>query len=124
MDEAEERLRAQSEELHKLEALVASSGWARLMEIADGQRSLRLVKVLAPLPNLMELGILEFEKGELQGIRLFTLIPEKRIEDLKTMVIATNKEIDDARPSNRNANRDASEDGSAPGLGAGPGDGI
>ena len=83
MDKVAERHRQLSEELHKLELLVENSGWKRLMEIAEGQCRNRDSSIFSPLANLLELGKQEFEKGEVAGIRLFMVLPHKRIADIK-----------------------------------------
>jgi len=83
MEDREERLRGLSEELSRLKSLVEHAGWRRLMEIAEGQCKNREPTIFSPLENFLELGKQEFEKGEVAGIKLFMVLPHKRIADLE-----------------------------------------
>lgn len=113
MDKAAERHRQLSEELHKLELLVEHSGWVRLMEIADGQCKNREPAIYKPLENLLEVGRQEFEKGEVAGIRLFTVLPHKRIADIKQELESLPEETEDGgttSPAVGGESRDVGDD--------------
>lgn len=105
MDKVAELRRALSEELSRLQSLVEHAGWTRLMEIADGQCRNREAMIYAPLENLLQLGKQEFEKGEVAGIKLFTVLPHKRIADIKQELESMPEEDED--------------DGTSPSPGAG-----
>ena len=95
MDKVEERRRALSEELSRLKSLVDHAGWKRLMEIAEGQCKNREPGIFAPLENLLEAGKQEFEKGEVAGIRLFMVLPHKRVADVEAELAAMPEEDED-----------------------------
>lgn len=95
MEKAEELHRALSEELHKLEMLVEHTGWARLMEIADGQVANRMKVATAPLENLLMVGLKEREQGRIDGIQFFQEMPHKRIKDIRQQLDELNEEIED-----------------------------
>ena len=99
MEEVEVRHRQLSEELGRLELLVEAHGWIRLMEIADGQILNRMPAVMTPLVDLFKVGEQEFEKGEINGIKLFCELPHKRIADLKATLDEMEKEDDYREPS-------------------------
>jgi hypothetical protein len=65
------------------------------MEIADGQCKNREPAVYKALDNLLELGKQEFEKGEIAGIRLFMVLPHRRIADIKQELESLPEETED-----------------------------
>lgn len=74
----------------EMEALQASAGWKTLMEYAAKQKSERSNSVLlSPTETPMAQ---EFMKGEIQGISLFTKIPEIIISSSKDILAAYDRE--------------------------------
>ena len=65
-----------------LRHLLRSPGWARLLKMAEAQCDTRSKNVLAPLEGKSPYD-LEFQKGEIAGIRLFMQLPEIALENLK-----------------------------------------
>lgn len=65
-----------------LKELIATPGWAFLMEIAAAQRAVRSNKILFTACPADQVTVQEFEKGEVAGITLFSAMPETAIEAL------------------------------------------
>lgn len=89
-----EEQRAEAAKVKKeMEALMSMPGWKTLMEYAAKQKSERSNSVLlspteTPLTQ-------EFMKGEIQGISLFTKIPEILISSSKDILAAYERERGD-----------------------------
>lgn len=81
----------QEELLQDLRHLLRSPGWGRLVKIAETQCHSREREVLAPLggKNPYEM---EFQKGEIAGIRLFMQLPEIAVENLKDLNVEDDNE--------------------------------
>ena len=100
MEDRADRLRRLSEELHKLEGLVASKGWERLEKIAEDQCSLRFGEINGKLTGIDQVLGQEYEKGTIQGIKLFMTLPHRAIHDIKLTLAEVERE-EDERPDER-----------------------
>lgn len=79
-EERREALRIKGE----MEALISCPGWKRLVAAAEAQTKMRMNEVmLKPTTNPYEQ---EYQKGEVQGIRTFTEIPQALIEQAKAII--------------------------------------
>ena len=94
MEDQEVRLRELQEECSNYRELQEHIGWVKLMEIAEGQVELRLPAVLDKLDNLLEATGQEYEKGVIQGIKLFSQLPGIQIESLEQDINLAEKELE------------------------------
>lgn len=91
--QAVDSLEAVQAALVELRQLVKSSGWARLLRVAQEQVDTRTnTLILTPLESMDRMFEQEFKKGEISGIRLFLSLPESAVESLSQQV----KEMQDA----------------------------
>ena len=80
----EEQIREALKAKREMEGLISSPGWKTLMAIAKSQLSLRENEVLLkPTENPLSQ---EYQKGEIQGIKLFCQYPETVVENAKAVI--------------------------------------
>lgn len=99
----------QVRDLHDLQELVESRGWALLMQAAEGQKKSRQHRVmLTPVSAEYPVGMEQFEKGEVAGIMLFQDLPHTAIEDLQVAVEYARQQME-ANDNEVNENGDGTE---------------
>lgn len=88
-EQLSEALKAKRE----MEQLLATPGWKTLKAIGMGQTSIRENEVLLkPTENPLAQ---EYQKGEIQGIKLFLQYPETVLENAKAVIEASNPQEDE-----------------------------
>lgn len=71
----------------EMEQLISSPGWKTIVQIAKGQLNLRENEILLkPTENPLAQ---EYQKGEVQGIKLFVQYPETVLENAKAVIDST-----------------------------------
>ena len=75
------------EQQNALEALLKSTGWGLLANLAVEQAKFRERRVLlAPLESVDKLATQEFEKGEAAGLRLMLRLPHSLLDSLRAEI--------------------------------------
>jgi len=98
MEEAQDLpVREQMEEVRKtlreFQELLDSTGWARLVEVLEGQIAARVQLIRQPAEGFDGLVKQEFAKGEAAALELCKLLPERIVEDFQQQLDELKEEV-------------------------------